>query len=97
MKVRWAWTQDLHYRSHNWQNLLQIWEAFSAYEDLCFMELLSKCCPSSIIRKNKVLIMDQKCNQDSTDKNYTKNFRMANPTKVDTWKIKEEGQYSEAS
>ena len=38
--------------------------------------------------------MDQKCNQDSTDKNYRKNFSMANPTKVDTWKIKEEeGQH----
>jgi len=32
--------------------------------------------------------MDQKCNQDSTDKNYRKNFGMANPTKADTWKIK---------
>jgi len=42
--------------------------------------------------------MDQKCKQDSTDKNCTKKFRMANPTKVETWKIKEkEGQYSEAS
>ena len=38
--------------------------------------------------------MDQKCNQDSTDKNYTKNFGMTNPMKVDTWKIKvEEGQH----
>lgn len=42
--------------------------------------------------------MDQKFNQDSTDKNCTKNCHMANPTKVDTWKIKkEEGQHSEAS
>jgi len=34
--------------------------------------------------------MDQKCNQDSSDKNCTKNLGMANPMKVDTWKIEEE-------